>query len=109
MSLDKLEQLLTTHGPDLLRVGVQQVDLEELTDSRVDYALVVRSFDAVVVKLTRWHEVRGMAAEQQWLYFEATNEVNVQTRTLAKAAKEVREAFRRQVHVFYREALKVTS
>lgn len=107
MSLVGLEEVVSVNREDLEAAGVRGLDLDFLSDSRVDHQLAMRALEEVVAKeLARWRQVVSSVTSNQWAYFYAIGEDNRETRARNKARRELVEAFKRRVLVFYKEACK---
>lgn len=106
MSLIQMQILVDEHRADLEAGGIRGIDLDYLLDPRVEHKPCHAALELVVAKeLTRWLEVRAMCTKEQWEWFELMEENDrLEVRTLKKAARELRDAFKRQVLKFFKEA-----
>lgn len=107
MSFIQMQVAIDESRADLEAAGIRGIDLDYLLDMRVDHRPCLAALEEVVSKeLARWLEVRAMCTPEQWAFFEAMEEFDrLEMRTIKKAARELKDAFKRRVLRFYKEAM----
>jgi len=84
-------------------VGVRGIDIDYLSEPGVDQVAVAASLTLLYnVQLKRYLHVQSMLSPEQWAHFESVDPNNFEMRTLKKAAKELRIAFKDTVLVHYK-------
>lgn len=105
MSLIGLQEIIEVNRADLEKAGIRGIDLDYLTDDRVDHQLAMRALEGVVAnQLARCRQVRSMVTEKQWEYYEVCAPEIKEMKTWRKAKRELKTAFENQVLVFFKVA-----